>query len=121
VRCGRALILLSALVVAGCGGGSGGSGSSPAVGGEAADEAYAAAYGAAWVKSCRAAVVDIRKDAPRRAAGVKCDEPVEQFEGNTSFDPEQARVDGRRDGTFDGCAYAWDDAYATGGEVEPRC
>jgi hypothetical protein len=122
VRTRRALllILLSVLVLAGCGGDSGGSGS-PAVDGGAVEEAYGEAYTAAWVKSCRAAVADIQKDAPRRAAAVSCDQPVEQMEGNTSFDPEQARVEGRRQGTFDGCAYAWDEAYAAGGEVEPRC
>jgi hypothetical protein len=121
VRTGRILILLPALVLAGCGGDSNGNGSAPAVGVGAAEEAYGEAYTAAWVKSCRAAVAGIRKDAPRRAAAVNCDQPVEQMEGNTSFDPEQAKIEGRRQGTFDGCAYAWDEAYAASGEVEPRC
>jgi hypothetical protein len=121
VRIARALVLLSAVVLAGCGGDSGGSGGGPAAGGGAVDEAYAEAYAAEWVRSCKAALADIGKDAPGRAASVNCDVPVEQMEGNTSFDPEQARIEGRRQGTFDGCAYAWDEAYATGGEVEPRC
>jgi hypothetical protein len=122
VRTRRSLILVSALVLAGCGGDSGGDGSAPAAEAEAVEEAYTAAHTAAWIKACRAAVADIRKDAPKRAAAVNCDVPVEQFEGNTSFDPEEARLDGRRDGTYEGCAYAWDEAYAAGGgEVEPRC
>jgi hypothetical protein len=119
MRTTHALVL--ALVLAACGGDSGGSGSVPAVDGEAAEKAYAEAYNAAWVKSCRAAVTAIRKNAPRRAGAVNCDQPVEQMEGNTSFDPEQARLEGRQHGTFDGCAYAWDEAYAAGGEVQPRC
>ena len=117
----RVLVLLPALVLAGCGGDSGGSGSGPAVDAGAVEEAYGEAYTAAWVRSCRAAVARIQKDAPRRAADVSCDQPVEQMEGNTSFDPEQARVEGRRQGGFDGCAYAWDEAYAASGEVEARC
>ena len=115
------LLLCGGLLLAGCGGDSGGGGSVAVVGEGAADAAYEEAYGAAWVESCKAAVRDIRKNAPGRAAQVQCDQPVEQMEGNTSFDPEVARVEGRRQGTFDGCAYAWDEAYAAGGEVEPRC
>lgn len=120
---GRALVLVCALLLTGCGGGgdSGGGESVAVVGGGAAEAAYQEAYTAAWVKSCKSAVTKIRKDAASRAARVKCDQPVEQMEGNTSFDAEQSKVEGRRQGTFDGCAYAWDEAYAAGGEVEPRC
>lgn len=121
MRTVRVLVLLPALVLAGCGGDSGSSGSVPVVGPGAVEEAYGEAYTAAWIRSCRAAVADIRKDGPRGAAQVSCDQPVEQMEGNTSFDPEQARIEGRRQGTFDGCAYAWDEAYAASGEIEPRC
>lgn len=117
----RGLVCLTLMLAAGCGGDSGSGGSGPVVDERAAESAYQEAYTAAWVKSCNAAVADIRKDAARRAAGVDCQQPVEQMEGNTSFDPEQARIEGRRQGSFDGCAYAWDEAYATGGEVAPRC
>lgn len=119
----RAFVLVSAvLLLAGCGGESGGGAESVAiVGGGEADAAYQEAYAAAWVKSCKAAVTKIQKDAPGRAGGVNCDQPVEQMEGNTSFDVEQSKVEGRRQGTFDGCAYAWDEAYAASGEVEARC
>jgi hypothetical protein len=113
--------LLTLILATACGGDSD-SGGTVAVGGErAAEAAYQEGYTAAWVKSCKAAVADIRKDAARRAAAVDCERPVEQMEGNTSFDPEQAKIEGRRQGTFDGCAYAWDEAYAASGEVEPRC
>jgi hypothetical protein len=121
VRTGPVLVLLLGLVLAGCGGDSDGNGSAPAAGAGAVEEAYAEAYTAAWIRSCRAAVAEIRKDGPRGAADVSCARPVEQMEGNTSFDPEQARIEGRRQGMFDGCAYAWDEAYAMSGEVEPRC
>jgi hypothetical protein len=122
VRTGRVLVLLAALLLAGCGGDSGGGGSAaPAGGVEAAEEAYGEAYSAAWIRSCRKAVAAIRKEAPGRADAVSCAQPVQQMEGNTSFDPEQASLEGRRQGTFDGCAYAWDEAYADTGEVEPRC
>jgi hypothetical protein len=122
MRTGSALVLVSAvLLVTACGGESGDDDSVAIVGGGAAEEAYRQAYTAAWVESCTAAVARIRKDAPGRAAHVKCDQPVEQMEGNTSFDAEQSRVEGGRQGTFDGCAYAWDEAYAASGEVEPRC
>jgi hypothetical protein len=89
----------------------------------AADAAYQDAYAAAWVQACKKAVADLRKHVGNQAARVKCDQPVEQMEGNTSFDPAQASAEGRRQGAFDGCAYAWDEAYAAGGEVEvaPRC
>jgi hypothetical protein len=122
VRTGPVLALLAALLLAGCGGDSeDNGGAAPAGGLEAADEAYGEAYAAAWIRSCRKAVAAIRKEAPGRASSVNCGQPVEQMEGNTSFDPEQASIEGRRQGTFDGCAYAWDDAYADSGEVEPRC
>jgi hypothetical protein len=118
---GRALVCLTLMLATACGGDSdpGGSG---AIGSEgAAEAAYQEAYTAAWVKSCKAAVADIGENATRRAAQVDCGRPVEQMEGNTSFDPEQATIEGRRQGTFDGCAYAWDEAYGASGEVEPRC
>lgn len=118
---GRALVLLCALILAGCGGDSGGSESVAVIGEGSAEAAYQEAYKAAWVKSCKGAVARIRKESANRAADVKCDQPVEQMEGNTSFDAEQSRIEGRRQGTFDGCAYAWDEAYAESGEVEPRC
>ncbi len=121
MRTGHVLVLFAALVLAGCGGDSGGGGSVAAAGGGAVEEAYGEAYTAAWVSSCRAAVAEIRKDQPTRAADLSCDQPVQQMEGNTSFDPEQAKIEGRRQGTFDGCAYAWDEAYADSGEIEPRC
>jgi hypothetical protein len=118
----HAFVLVSAVVLlTSCGGDSGGSQSVAIVGGNANEAAYQEAYAAAWVKSCKAAVAKIRKDAPNRAARAKCDQPVEQMEGNTSFDPEQSRVEGGRQGTFDGCAYAWDEAYADSGEVESPC
>ena len=118
----RVLALVAAIVLlAACGGDSSGSESVAIVGGEANEAAYQEAYAAAWVKSCNAAVAKIRNDAPKEAARVQCEQPVEQMEGNTSFDPDQAKVEGARQGTFDGCAYAWDDAYAASGEVETRC
>jgi hypothetical protein len=111
------------LLLTGCGGESGGGGPGAAGGLGAADAAYQEAYAAAWVKACKQAVADLRKQVGNRAARVKCDQPVEHMEGNTSFDPAEASAEGRRQGAFDGCAYAWDDAYAAGGEVEvdPRC
>ena len=118
----RALVLVSAVVLlTACGGESSGADSVAIVGGDANEAAYQEAYAAAWVKSCKAAVAKIRKDAPNQAARVQCEQPVEQMEGNTSFDPEQSKGEGRRQGTFDGCAYAWDEAYAASGEVEARC
>lgn len=119
MRAGLAVLFLAALLT-GCGSDSGGE-TAAAIDQGSTDTAYQEAYTAAWVKSCKAAVAKIRKDAPGKAGQVDCRQPVEQMEGNTSFDPDQARVEGRRQGTFDGCAYAWDEAYATGGEVEPRC
>ena len=118
----HALVLVSAVVLlTACGGESSGAESVAVVGGGEADTAYQEAYATAWVNSCKAAVTKIRKDAPRQAARVQCDQPVEQMEGNTSFDPEESKIEGRRQGTFDGCAYAWDEAYAASGEVEARC
>ena len=122
MRMSCALVLFAAVVLlAACGGDSGGSESVAIVGGGDADAAYQEAYAAAWVKSCKATVAKIRKDAAGEAARVHCDHPVEQMEGNTSFDAEQSKVEGRRQGTFDGCAYAYDEAYAASGEVEARC
>ena len=122
MRMRHTLVLVSAVaLLTACGGESSGAESVAIVGGGEADTAYQEAYAAAWVKSCRAAVAKIRKDAAKQAARVQCDQPVEQMEGNTSFDPEQSKVEGRRQGTFDGCAYAWDEAYAASGEVEARC
>jgi uncharacterized protein YgiB involved in biofilm formation len=118
----RALALVAAAVLmAACGGESSGADSVAIVGGDANEAAYQEAYAAAWVKSCKAALAKILKDAPNQAARVNCERPVEQMEGNTSFDPEQSKVEGRRQGTFDGCAYAYDEAYAATGEVEARC
>jgi hypothetical protein len=122
MRMSHALVVVSAvMLLTACGGESSGADSVAIVGGGEADAAYQEAYAAAWVSSCKAAVTKIRKDAPDRAARVSCDQPVEQMEGNTSFDAEQSKVEGRRQGTFDGCAYAWDEAYAASGEVEARC
>mgnify|MGYP006315527131 CR=1 FL=1 len=121
-RPSRVLALVAAVVLlAACGGDSSGSESVAIVGGDANEAAYQEAYAAAWVKSCKATVGKIRKDAASEAARVHCAHPVAQMEGNTSFDPEQSKVEGRRQGTFDGCAYAWDEAYAASGEVEARC
>jgi hypothetical protein len=120
VAAGRALVLCFALLAAACGGSD--DGGPPAVGGvESIEAAYTEGYTAAWVSSCKKAVADIAKDAAQRAAGVNCTRPVEQMEGNTAYDPEQAKLEGRRQGTFDGCAYAWDEAFADTGEVEARC
>ena len=122
MRMSHTLVLVSVvLLLAACGGESSGAESVAVVGGGEADTAYQEAYATAWVTSCKAAVAKIGKDAPRQAARVQCDQPVEQMEGNTSFDPEESKVEGRRQGTFDGCAYAWDEAYAASGEVEARC
>ena len=114
------LVLAVALLTA-CGGDSGGSESVAIVGGGDADAAYQEAYAAAWVKSCKVTVAKIQKEAAGKAARVHCDHPVEQMEGNTSFDAEQSKIEGGRQGTFDGCAYAYDEAYAASGEVEARC
>jgi hypothetical protein len=119
----RLCVFACVLLLTGCGGESGGGGTGAVGGLGAADAAYQDAYAAAWVKSCRRAVADLRKHVGNQVARVKCDQPVDHMEGNSSFDPEQASAEGRRQGVFDGCAYAWDEAYAAGGEVEvaPRC
>ena len=90
---------------------------------EGAEAAYRQAYTTSWVKACKAAAQEIRRtDSRHRATDVRCARPEGQFEGNTAFDPVQARAQGREEGTFDGCAYAWDEAYAaSGADVEPRC
>jgi hypothetical protein len=122
MRVSHTLVLVSAVaLLTACGGESGGAESVAIVGGGEADAAYQEAYAAAWVKSCEVAVAKIRKEAAGHAARVNCDRPVEQMEGNTSFDAEQSKLEGRRQGTFDGCAYAYDEAYAASGEVEARC
>ena len=97
--------------------------SSPVGGQESAESAYRQAYTTAWVKACKAAERDVRRtDSKHRATEVRCARPEGQFEGNTAFDPVQAKAQGREEGTFDGCAYAWDEAYAaSGADVEPRC
>lgn len=115
-------VALSVVALAACGGGDGDGGGPPAEGGQAAaEQAFAKSYRSSWVTACKAAIADIRKTHPKRVAGVTCTRPVEQMEGNTSFDPAVAAEEGRHQGTFDGCAYVWDEAYKTGGEVEPRC
>lgn len=108
------------LVAAACGESGG---TAPPVGGQKGNAAYEQEYKDAWVKACKAAVADIRRrDASRRNTKVGCARPKGQQEGNTAFDPQLAREQGREDGQFDGCAYAWDEAYATSAaDVEPRC
>ena len=120
----RALVLCAALVLlTACGSDSGGGADSPVRGQENAEPAYRQAYTTAWVKACKAAALDIRRtDSTHRATDVRCARPEGQFEGNTAFDPVQAKAQGREEGKFDGCAYAWDQAYAaSGADVEPRC
>lgn len=121
---GRAvLVCLVVLLSAACGGEPGENGGASAVGNEESVEAaYRRAYTAAWVRSCRAAAASLRKREVAGAGEVECAKPVEQMEGNTSFDPEEARQEGRRHGEFDGCAYAWDETYAESAvDVEPQC
>jgi hypothetical protein len=61
-------------------------------------------------------------DSSRRVGRVTCRKPQGQQEGNLAFDPTVAKAQGREEGTFDGCAYAWDEAYASSGaDVQPRC
>jgi hypothetical protein len=119
----RALaVVVLALVVPACGSDGAGGDAPPAQGGEAsAEAAFEKSYRDAWVSSCRDALADIRKRDAKRAAAVECSRPVEQMEGNTSYDAVVAAEEGRHQGTFDGCAYAWDEAYKASGEVEPRC
>jgi hypothetical protein len=87
------------------------------------EAAYQRAYKNAWVTACKKAVTDIhRRDSSRRVGHVTCRSPKGQQEGNLAYDPKIARSQGRDEGTFDGCAYAWDEAYASSGaDVEPRC
>ena len=121
---GRVALLCTALLLAACGGESGDGGRSNAVGNEeSAEVAYRQAYTAAWIKSCRAAAASLReREGGSGAAQIKCGKPVDQMEGNTSYDPEQAGQEGRRQGEYDGCAYAWDETYANSAvDVEPQC
>jgi len=120
VKTGWTLALLClALLASSCGGGSGGSAVSAQVG----EVAYEKAYKDAWVGACKKAVVDINhRDSSSRVGHVLCRRPKGQQEGNLSFDPQTARAQGREEGTYDGCAYAWDEAYAhSGADVMPRC
>ena len=121
----RAVLLLCVALVSvtSCGGESGGGGPNAVEGQAASEAAYEDAYKDAWVTACKAAVADIhRRDSSHRAAPVRCARPKGQQEGNTAFDPENARAQGRAEGKFDGCAYAWDEAYAASGvDIEPRC
>ncbi|HEY6583757.1 MAG TPA: hypothetical protein VIZ29_02820 [Gaiellaceae bacterium] len=118
--CALVLLCIAVLTSAACGSSSGNSGGVSAQAGEAA---YEKAYAQAWVKACKKAVTDIhRRDSSRRVGRVTCRKPRGQQEGNLAFDPKVAEAQGRDEGTFDGCAYAWDEAYATSGaDVEPRC
>jgi hypothetical protein len=122
VKTGFALVLLciAVLTAVSCGSTDDSSSSASAQVGEAA---YEKAYRTAWVASCKKAVTDINKrDSSRRVGHVTCRSPKGQQEGNLAFDPQVARASGRQEGTFDGCAYAWDEAYAASGvDVEPRC
>ena len=114
------LLCIAALASAACGGSDGSSGGVSAQAGEAA---YEKAYKNAWVTACKKAVADIhRRDSSGRVGRVTCRQPQGQQEGNLAFDPKVARQQGREEGTFDGCAYAWDEAYATSGvDVQPKC
>ncbi len=123
-RAAPLVVAAAFLLLPGCGGGEA-TGETPqnAETPEAAAEtAFDKNYRDAWVAACKAAVADIRKrDAKKRSAHVKCARPVQQMEGNTSFEPDVAAQEGRDQGRFDGCAYAWDEVYRSAGEVEPRC
>jgi hypothetical protein len=117
--CALVLLCITGLASASCGGSAGSSGVSAQVG----EAAYEQAYRHAWVSACKKAVADIhRRDSSRRVGPVTCRSPKGQQEGNLAFDPKVARSEGRQEGTFDGCAYAWDEAYASSGaDVQPRC
>ena len=114
------VVLLS---TAACGESSGSGGADPVSGENSGEAAYERAYKDAWVAACKAAVKDIhRRDPSERVTRVKCARPKGQYEGNTAYDPQLAKAQGREEGMFDGCAYAWDEAYATSGvDVQPRC
>ncbi|HVD24375.1 MAG TPA: hypothetical protein VNB86_00110 [Gaiellaceae bacterium] len=116
-----ALLLLCIAVVASAS--CGNSGGSSGVSAQAGEAAYEKAYAQAWVNACKKAVADIhRRDSSRRLGRVACRQPQGQQEGNLAFDPKVARQQGLEEGSFDGCAYAWDEAYATSGaDVQPRC
>jgi hypothetical protein len=117
---GAIVILCVGLALAACGESGG---TAPGASGQTGEAAYQQAYKDAWVKACKVAVADIhRRDRSRRVGRVTCARPQGQQEGNTAYDPTNARAQGREEGTFDGCAYAWDEAYASSGvDVEPRC
>ena len=117
----HALVLVSAVVLlAACGGESSGADSVAIVGGDANEAAYQEAYAAAWVKSCKAAVAKIRNDAPNEPLRCSASSRWSRWRATR---PSIRASEGRRPpaGHFDGCAYAWDEAYAAGGEVEARC
>jgi hypothetical protein len=122
VKTSSALALLCLALLTGASCGSSG-GSSSAVSAQTGEAAYEKAYRTAWVTACKKAVTDIhRRDSSRRVGHVTCRSPKGQQEGNLAYDPKVARSQGRDEGTYDGCAYAWDEAYATSGaDVEPRC
>jgi hypothetical protein len=122
VKTSVALILLCIALLASAACGSTDD-SSSAASGQQGEAAYEKAYKGAWVAACKKAVTDInRRDSTKRVGHVTCRSPKGQQEGNMAFDPQVARSQGREEGTFDGCAYAWDEAYATSGvDVQPRC
>ena len=93
MRMSHALVLVSAVaLLAACGGESSGADSVAIVGGDANEAAYKEAYAAAWVKSTQGGRgEDPERRAPNEAAQVQCEQPVEQMEGNTSFDPSKRR------------------------------
>jgi hypothetical protein len=117
--CALVLLCIAVVASASCGSSDENSGVSAQVG----EAAYEKAYAHAWVNACKKAVADIhRRDSSRRVGRVTCRQPQGQQEGNLAFDPKVARQQGREEGTFDGCAYAWDEAYASSGvDVQPRC
>jgi hypothetical protein len=115
-----ALCCIAVLTAASCGSSDD---SSSAASGQQGEAAYEKAYHTAWVAACKKAVTDINKrDSSARVGHVTCRSPKGQQEGNLAFDPKVAAASGREEGKFDGCAYAWDEAYASSGvDVEPRC